>query len=131
MREQAGIATHDGQPQAQALGAGFGGVEPHEQVAREQRFDALANEVLLDALGLREARHPRSGVRHHGDQTVSDQDAQRLAHRNATCPKLLGQLLLANALTRRHGTRENLLAQGVGNASADDRGGGFHENEFL
>jgi hypothetical protein len=93
--------------------------EKRQVVAEQQGLESFPNLVLLGALVLGEAGHPRARIRHHVDEPVGDKNAQGFANGNATRAELLREFLLPNALTGRELAGQNRLSQLIRNACAE------------
>ncbi len=88
--------------------------ERGQAVPQQQRFDALAHLVELDAFVEAEPGDPRTGVGDRRDQPLGFQDPQRLSHRHAAGAVLIGQFFLSQSGAWRVDTVQDRGAQLVG-----------------
>ncbi len=97
---------HAGTRHRQQLGRQADG---HHLAQRDLHQPGADLEQLAQLLGRQAADH-RAAPRQHRHQALSLQDADGLAHRPAADGKLVGQLLLADARTRRQRARDDAVA---------------------
>lgn len=81
-----------------------------DALRKSKRFKAFADFVHRLAAGQVELGHPGTAVGLECDQSLVLQDSQRLAHRNAACAELVGDVLLPDPLTGLQLPGKNLLS---------------------